>query len=181
MWRKRSIKHRYWNVLKRLRLVPGIAALALTGCASHAPPTSSPPGSASESMTARPAALEHEPEPFDPQWWPTELQLSPELQSDCRPLVELPARLVLNDEQEQADQLEPLVACLTMGFTKAPRVHLAGETELPGALPFPTQASGRADALRSTLATLGVPFETIETHGVDSGRVIEVGIDPTKS
>lgn len=25
MWRKRSIKHRYWDVLKRLRLVPGIA------------------------------------------------------------------------------------------------------------------------------------------------------------
>jgi hypothetical protein len=29
MWRKRSVKHRYWDVLKRLRLIPGVAALAL--------------------------------------------------------------------------------------------------------------------------------------------------------
>jgi len=29
MWRKRSIKHRYWDVLKRLRLIPGIASLVL--------------------------------------------------------------------------------------------------------------------------------------------------------
>lgn len=29
MWRKRSVKHRYWNVLRRLRLLPGIATLGL--------------------------------------------------------------------------------------------------------------------------------------------------------
>jgi hypothetical protein len=33
MWRKRSIKSRYWNLLMRIRLNPGLAALALLGCA----------------------------------------------------------------------------------------------------------------------------------------------------
>jgi hypothetical protein len=28
MWRKRSIKHRYWNVLRRIRLFPGVAFIA---------------------------------------------------------------------------------------------------------------------------------------------------------
>lgn len=43
MWRKRSIKSRYWNIKRRLRFIPGLAALALAGCASNAVPTSSPP------------------------------------------------------------------------------------------------------------------------------------------
>lgn len=37
MWRKRSLKHRYWDVLKRLRLVPGVAALARVPCPVSAP------------------------------------------------------------------------------------------------------------------------------------------------
>lgn len=37
MWRKRSSKHRYWNVLRRLRLVPGVASLALGAEPGHVP------------------------------------------------------------------------------------------------------------------------------------------------
>jgi hypothetical protein len=35
MWRKRSIRHRYWDVLKRLRLVPGVATFALVATATR--------------------------------------------------------------------------------------------------------------------------------------------------
>lgn len=181
MWRKRSTKHRYWNVLRRLRLIPGIAALALAGCGSRAMPSSSAPAIA---VNVNPSANSAEPKEllnhqFDRQWWPTELLLAPELRSACRPWVELPPHLELADEARPAPQLEPLVTCLTFGWTKTPRLHLAGETELPGVLPSPTKGNGRADTLRSTLATLGVPFESIETHRVDSGRFVEVGIEPS--
>ncbi|HEY0464555.1 MAG TPA: hypothetical protein VGC79_10115 [Polyangiaceae bacterium] len=37
MWRKRSIKRRYWEVLKRFRLGPGIAGFALVGSPPHWP------------------------------------------------------------------------------------------------------------------------------------------------
>jgi len=57
MWRKRSIKHRYWNVLRRLRLIPGVAALALMGCAQRAVPTSAPPGPPASTAASNPAAL----------------------------------------------------------------------------------------------------------------------------
>jgi hypothetical protein len=116
---------------------------------------------------------------FDPRWWPVELMLTPELRAACRPLVELPSELVVKDETEQAEKLEPLVTCLTLAPTKARRVHLAGELELPGAVP--ANGRGHAAALRSTLAKLGVPLETIQTHRVDSGRSIEVGLEPSTS
>jgi hypothetical protein len=105
--------------------------------------------------------------------------LTPELRAACRPLVELPSELVLNDETEQGEKLEPLVTCLTLAPTKARRIHLAGEVESPGAMP--PDGRGHAAALRSTLAKLGVPLEKIQTHPVDAGRSIEVGIEPSSS
>jgi len=53
MWRKRSIRHRYWEVLKRLRLVPGIAILPIVGFAPHQPSTSQ----SVEASTASPLGL----------------------------------------------------------------------------------------------------------------------------
>jgi hypothetical protein len=103
--------------------------------------------------------------------------LTPELRATCRPLVELPSHLVLNDASEQAEKLEPLVSCLTLA--PARRVHVAGELVLPGAVP--AEGSGHAAALQSTLAKLGVPLERIQTHRVDSGRSVEVGIEPGTS
>lgn len=178
MWRKRSVKSRYWNVLRRFRLIPDLAALALSGCASHPVPSSSAPavvGATPPAVPLQPDVGQDVRELFDPRWWPVELMLAPELRAACRPLVELPSELVLNAETEQAEKLEPLVTCLTLAPTKARRVHLAGELELPGG------SRGHAAALRSTLAKLGVPLETIQTHRVDSGRSIEVGLEPSTS
>jgi hypothetical protein len=179
MWRKRSMKSRYWNVLRRFRFIPGLAALTLSGCAS--PPAPSSSAEAVVGATTTPAPLQPDirqrvREQFDPRWWPVELMLTPDLRAACRPFVELPSHLLLNDETEQAEKLEPLVTCLTLAPTKARRVHLAGEIELPGAVP--PEDSGHAAALRSTLAKLGVPLEQIQTRRVDTGRSIEVGIEP---
>jgi len=182
MWRKRSMKSRYWNVLRRFRFMPGFAALALFGCASHSVPNSSAPAVVAATPSAAPLQPTVAPdvrELFDPHWWPVELMLTPELRAACRPLVELPSQLVLNDETEQAEKLEPLVTCLTLAPPNAPRIHLAGEVDLPGSTP--ADSRGHAAALRSTLAKLGVPLDTIQTHPVDTGRSIEVGIEPSSS
>ena len=180
MWRKRSMKSRYWNVLRRFRFIPGLAARALSGCASPPVPSSSAVAVSGVTTTAVPLSPDvrrHIREQLDPRWWPVELMLTPELRAACRPLVELPSHLVLNNEFEQAEKLEPLVTCLTLAPTR--RVHLAGEVELPGAVP--AKDRGHATALGSTLAKLGVPLEKIQTHRVDSGRSIEVGIAPSTS
>lgn len=182
MWRKRSMKSRYWKVLRRFRLIPGLAALALSGCASHAVPSSSAPamvGATPSTVPLEPNVGQDVRELFDPRWWPVELMLTPELRAACRPLVELPSELILNDETQQAEKLDPLVTCLTLAPTNARRVHLAGELELPGAVP--ADSRGHAAALRSTLAKLGIPLETIQAHRVDSGRSIEVGLEPSTS
>lgn len=171
------MKSRYWNVLRRFRFIPGLAALTLLGCASHSVPSSSTAavGEATTTTAAPTPELRREVrERFDPRWWPVELVLTPELRATCSPLVELPSHLVLNDESEQAQKLEPLVTCLTLA--PARRVHIAGEVELPGAVP--AEGTGHAAALRSTLAKLGVPLEQIQTHRVDTGRSIEVGLEP---
>jgi hypothetical protein len=181
------MKSRYWNVLRRFRFMPGFAALALLGCASHSVPNSSAPALvAATPSAATPSAAPLQPtvapdvrELFDPRWWPVELMLTPELRAACRPLVELPSELVLNDETEQAEKLEPLVTCLTLAPTNARRIHLVGEVELPGAMPY--DGRGHAAALSATLSKLGVPPETIQTHPVDTGRSIEVGIEPSSS
>jgi hypothetical protein len=136
-------------------------------------------GAITTAVPLQPDVRQNVREQFDPRWWPVELMLTPELRAVCRPIVELPSHLVVNDEAEQAEKLEPLVTCLTLAPTKARRVHLAGEVELPGAVP--ADGSGHAAALRSTLAKLGVPLEAIQTHRVDSGRAIEVGIEPSTS
>jgi hypothetical protein len=162
--------------------MPGFAALTLFGCASHPVPSSSAPAAAAVTPSAAPLQPNVAPdvrELFDPRWWPVELMLTPELRAACRPLVELPSELVLNDETEQAEKLEPLVTCLTLSPTKARRIHLAGEVESPAAMP--ADGRGHAAALRSTLAKLGVSLDTIQTHPVDTGRSIEVGIDPSST
>lgn len=180
MWRKRSMTSRYWNVLRRFRFIPGLAALALSGCASHPVSSSSAAamgGTTTTDVPLPPDFRQHIREQLDPRWWPIELMLTPELRATCRPLVELPSHLVLNDASEQAEKLEPLVSCLTLA--PARRVHVAGELVLPGAVP--AEGSGHAAALQSTLAKLGVPLERIQTHRVDSGRSVEVGIEPGTS
>lgn len=180
MSRKRSMKRRYWDVLRRFRFIPGLAALALSGCASHPVPSSSAAavdGATTTAVPLPPDVRQHIREQLDPRWWPVELMLTPELRATCRPLVELPSSLVLNDASEQAEKLEPLVTCLALA--PARRVHLAGEMELPGAVP--AEGSGHAAALQSTLAKLGVPPEQIQTQHVDSGRSIDVGIAPSTS
>lgn len=182
MLRRRSVKNRFWNLLRSIRFIPGLAAMALSGCASRAVPTSSAPREVTaptSTVTIQPDVKQDVREQLDPHWWPIDLMFTPDLRAGCRPLVELPSHLVLNDEIEQADKLEPLVACLTLGLPKTRRLHIAGETELAGALAAPE--TGRAAALRATLAKLGVPPETIQTHRVDSGRSIEVGIEPNAS
>jgi hypothetical protein len=136
-------------------------------------------GATTTAVPLQPNVTQDVREQFDPRWWPVELMLTPELRAACRPIVELPSHLVVKDEGEQAEKLEPLVTCLALSPAKAPRVHLAGEVELPGVVP--AEGSGHAAALRSALAKLGVPLETIQTHRVDSGRSIEIGIEPSTS
>jgi hypothetical protein len=118
-------------------------------------------------------------EQSDPRWWPIELMLTPELREGCRPVAELPPKIVLNDETEQAGKLEPLVSCLALGLPKVPRLHLAGETELAGVVQ--ASGSGHASTFSAMLAKLGVPLEMIQLHHVDTGRSIEVGIEQSTS
>jgi hypothetical protein len=86
----------------------------------------------------------------------------------------------MSDHDSVLDALEPIADCLTVGPLTRESLYLAGETELPGALSAPVDGAGRADRLRSALTLLGVPFERLATHAIDSDHV-EVGVAPSTS
>jgi hypothetical protein len=179
--RNRAIRDRCREILRRLLRTTGPAALALSiaACAS-----SSTRDAQVSSANAAFNALHVEQEYLD-QWKPPgpplELELSPELRSACQPQTELPPRIVLEQSEGLADELEPLATCLTLGPLSGRAVHLLGETQAPGALDAPMQGSGAADQLRSALSLTGVPFENIVTHHVDGGPLVEVAIDVSAS
>jgi hypothetical protein len=176
--RKRARKSR---LLWRVGAIPALAAVALfsSACASRA--ARDPVGSPTSAPTAVSAAPSRDS--GDLRWgeWgsqllPTELELSPELRAACRPFVELPRSIVVEESENVAEALEPLASCLTKGPFARRSIHLAGQTELPGSFPAPVQGSGRADQLRSSLALLGVPFRTLVTYPLPAEHLVEVGL-----
>jgi len=186
MLRKRSLKNRYLRFLKRFWPMPALAALfaSLASCTSSAASTSAPSSTppAPDMMNRVGPSLGVEPRhDWHPQLLPTELHLSPEFRFSCSPLVALPPSLLLDEADEVLDALEPLASCLTLGPMARERLYLAGPSELPGRWMAPLQGAGRADELRSTLTLLGVPFENVVTHDVDSGQHVEVGVEDGSS
>lgn len=186
MSRKRSLKNRYFQSLRRIWPAPSLAAilLSLGACASR-PATSASAQTQTVTATAiahqAPSAADELQYDWDPQLLPTELHLAPEFRSACAPVVALPPSLVLDETDEVLDALEPIASCLTLGPLARERLHLLGSSELPGRWEAPVQGSGRADQLRSSLSLLGVPFEDLVTYDVDSANDVELGIAPGSS
>jgi hypothetical protein len=181
MLKKRSLKNRYFRFLKRFWPMPALAALlvSLASCSSRAAstgaPSSTPP---TPDMHRLGPSLGVEPwHDWHLQLLPTELHLSPEFRFSCSPLVALPPSLLLDEADEVLDTLEPLASCLTLGPMARERLYLAGPSELPGRWAAPLQGAGRADELRSILTLLGVPFENVVTHDLDSGQHVELGVE----
>jgi hypothetical protein len=189
MTKKRSLKSRYLRFLRRIWPAPTLAAIMLSvgaaACASQPVPSGGAQG-----HTVAAAAIAHTPsdtgdelryEP-DPQLLlPIELHLAPDFRSACAPIVGLPPSLVLDEEEEVVDALEPIASCLTLGPMTHRQLHLLGSSELPGRWDAPVDGNGRADQLRSSLSLLGVPFEHLVTHHVDNGSQVELGVDPGSS
>lgn len=181
MPRKRSLKQRYLQLLRRIWPAPTLAALALSlgACASRSVADASAPTPTVSAITAapqRPSADDDARFDWDPRLLPTRLHLAPEFRSACAPVVALPPSLVLEEKDELVDALEPIASCLTLGPLARERLHLLGSSDLPGRWDAPVQGSGRADHLRSSLSLLGVPFEDLVTYDVDNGQDVELGI-----
>jgi hypothetical protein len=181
MSRKRSLKHRCLQLLRRIWPAPTLAAFALSlgACASRPVASASSSATTVSNMTAAPQtpSTPHDGGyDWDPRLLPTRLQLAPEFRSGCAPAVVLPPSLVLEEKDEVVGALEPIAACLTVGPLAHERLHLLGSSELPGRWDAPVQGSGRADHLRSSLSLLGVPFEDLITYDVDNGKDVELGI-----
>jgi hypothetical protein len=185
MSRKRSLKERYFRFLRRIWPVPTLAALSLVGsCASRPMPSVSrqtDPLPVTAVGTRPSNAMDELRFEWQPQLLPTELQLAPEFRSACAPIVALPATVTLKDEDEVLDALEPIAACVTLGPLARQPLHLLGPSDLPGRWDAPITGSGRADQRRSSLNVLGVPFDELVTHDVDSGNEVELGADPGSS
>jgi hypothetical protein len=186
MTRKRSLKSRYLRFLRRIWPAPTLAATMLSvgvaACAPQPVTSASAPGPA-----ATAAAVAHPPSDSeaelryeaDPQLLsPIELQLAPDFRSACAPFVGLPPSLMLDEEDEVVDALEPIASCLTLGPMADRQLHLVGSSDLPGRWDAPVDGNGRADQLRSSLSLLGVPFKNMVTHPVDNGDGVELGVEP---
>lgn len=180
--RRRSLKNRYFRFLRRFWPMPALAAMlvSLASCSSRAASAGAQPPAPAVQSSGSSTGSEtwHD---WKPQLLPTELHLSPEFRSICSPLVTLPPSLLLSEEDEVLDTLEPIASCLTFGPMARQRFYLAGPSELPGRWAAPAQSAGRADELRTSLTLLGVPFEAFVTHDVDSGQHVELGVDPGES
>jgi hypothetical protein len=98
---------------------------------------------------------------------PVELSLPDELRAQCADYSLPPEPYVFESTTaSDADEkmLQGLAACLQSAPLAGHTIELIGPTDLPGASAFPTEAAGAADAVRSLLARLGVPFSAIRTH-----------------
>jgi hypothetical protein len=62
--------------------------------------------------------------------------------------------------------VEGLAHCLAEGPMAGYSIELMGTSELPGRLVFPVEGAGAADAVRSLLARLGLPFASMSTRDV---------------
>jgi hypothetical protein len=185
MSRRRSLKHRYLRFLRRIWPAPTLAALtfSLGACASQ-PATASTASRASQATAAAPVpASVHDDVGYEwaPQLLPTELNLAPEFRAACAPVISLPPSIVLDADEEVVDALEPIASCLQLGPAGSERLHLFGSSDVPGVFEAPVEGGGRADQLRSSLFSLGVPFEHLVTHPVDNGRQVELAVAPPES
>lgn len=185
MPRKRSLKHRYLRFLRRIWPAPTLAALTLSlgACASQPIPGTAASRTSQATAVAHPLPSAHDELRYewDPQLLPTELHLAPEFRSACAPMVSLPPSIVLEGEEDVVDALEPIASCLTLGPMTNERMHLFGSSDVPGLWEAPVEGGGRADQLRSSLFSTGVPFENLVTHDLDNGSHVELGVAPGAS
>ena len=150
MSRKRSIKSRYWRLLKRLCPTPALAGLALFSSSCAAQAAQDTAHSAASSPKTIHAAPHRQPERVQWEEWkpplaPLELELAPELRSAC-PFAAVPPAVAL-EHSDDVPELEPFAGCLAKE---------AFQLRIPPGLP-------------------AVPFRTLVTYPLPAEYRLEIG------